>query len=339
MKKTKILKQASILTIAAILILSTSVAIANTEPNPVLTKNIEKSEPETNPTFELTNVGDLLWDNGMANDPASGWSNFDAQYAGGNRSLMDDFEVPSGEEWRINELQILTVWNTQEPGHGTDFVLSFWSDNDSGPGPGSLIETVSTISYGETKTGGVLFGRNTTVHTYQFSTVAFTEGTYWIDGRTVVGMDNNFWFVNDEANITGSECWLNWEYDGYFGNGSGQIGYPSDLLFALYYNETLEPPVFEVEIGGGIGVTATIANIGLGNATNVNGTIEVEGGIILIGGEKSFNFPNIAAETSEKAKSFVLGFGKATITVGVKCDEGASAQVNASKLVLLFLVL
>jgi len=106
---------------------------------------------------EITNRGDLLWDNGMTNDPDGAWSNFDAQYGGANRSLMDDVVIPPGEEWKINELQFYSVWYGEEPGHGTDFVLNFWSDNSSGPGPGTPLETVETISYGEEKTGGVMF--------------------------------------------------------------------------------------------------------------------------------------------------------------------------------------
>jgi len=345
MKKNKILKGACVLLITVVMIISSTVAIADPVKNPVTLKSLESKENKMNSNSEITNRGDLLWDNGMTNDPDGAWSNFDAQYGGANRSLMDDVVIPPGEEWKINELQFYSVWYGEEPGHGTDFVLNFWSDNSSGPGPGTPLETVETISYGEEKTGGVMFGRNTSLHTYQFKSVVLTEGTYWIEGRTV-GMDNNFWFVNNETNITGSECWLNWEYDAYFGNGTNHIGYPADLIFALYYNETLEPPEFEINITGFIGVKATITikatitNIGDADANNVSVTISLDGGLILLGKEKTTPINSIAANGGTGvAKLMSIGFGSATINVTVTCDEGVIAEKSATGFVLLFLVL
>jgi len=339
MKKNNILKGAGVLLIAVVMVLSSTVAMANTIKDSTPLMSLEGKENNMNPNTRSTNRGDLLWDNGMTNDPEGAWSNFDVQYGGANRSLMDDFVIPPGEEWRINELQFYSVWYGEEPGHGTDFVLSFWSDNSSGPGPGEPLVTAKTISYEEEKTGDVMLSRNVSLHTYQFNSVVLTEGTYWIEGRTV-GMDNNFWFVNNVTNITGQECWLNWEYDGYFGNGTNYIGYPADLIFALYYDETIEPPEFEINITGGIGVTATVTNIGDGDASNVNVTISLDGGLILFGREKSEIISSIAASGGiGEVKLIPIGIGKLTINVTVTCDEGVEAEATASGFLLLFLVL
>lgn len=332
-----ILKEAVVLIFTVALIFSSTNTIANTVKNAVPLKTLESTESNINLNYGSTNFEDLLWDNGMTNTPEHAWSNFDEQYAGANRSLMDDFVIPPGEEWRINELQFTSVWSIEEPGHGTDFVLSFWSDNSSGPGPGERLITAQTLSYAEEKTGDVIFSRNITLHTYQFMPIVLTEGTYWIEGRTV-GMDNNFWLVNNETNITGSECWLNWEYDDYFGNGTNHpgIGYPADLIFALYHDETIEPPEFEVNITGLIGLKVSVTNIGFGAATNVSVNITLTGGFILFGGSKLKNLNTLNPSDVGKASLFVIGVGKPTIDVEVTCDEGVAETKSTSGSLFLF---
>ena len=121
MKKNNIMKEACVLLIIIIMIISSTVAIADSVKNPATLKCIINKENKMNSNSEITNNGDLLWDNGMTNDPGGAWSNFDAQYLGANRSLMDDIVISPGEEWRINELQFYSVWYDEEPGHGTDF--------------------------------------------------------------------------------------------------------------------------------------------------------------------------------------------------------------------------
>ena len=100
-----------------------------------------------------------------------------------------------------------------------------------------------------------------------------------------------------------------------------------------------EPPYFEISIAGGLGITASVKNIGVGDATNVKANISVAGGLILVGGEKTVDIGNIPANDTGIAKSIVIGFGMPTVAVVVTCDEGAEATKTASAFVLLFLVL
>jgi len=76
----------------------------------------------------------------------------------------------------------------------------------------------------------------------------------------------------------------------------------------------------EIEvITGGIGVSALIRNIGDEDATDINWSIELSGGIILIGKDKRGVLPKISANDSENIEiPFVLGLGKTTIAVTVE---------------------
>jgi len=69
-------------------------------------------------------------------------------------------------------------------------------------------------------------------------------------------------------------------------------------------------------ITGGLGVAAEIKNIGAGTATNVNWSISLEGGFVLLGRHTTGTFVKIAPGFSPKATTgFVLGFGTVTIHV------------------------
>jgi hypothetical protein len=69
-------------------------------------------------------------------------------------------------------------------------------------------------------------------------------------------------------------------------------------------------------ISGGLGVAAEIKNIGAGTATDVNWSISLEGGFVLLGRHTTGTFAKIAPGFSPKATTgFVLGFGTVTIHV------------------------
>jgi len=72
------------------------------------------------------------------------------------------------------------------------------------------------------------------------------------------------------------------------------------------------PPI-TIVIKGGIGVSAKIKNTGTENLSNVQWSIHLEGGIVLIGKEKNGTIDLTAGE-EKTVSSFVLGFGPSTIT-------------------------
>jgi hypothetical protein len=101
-----------------------------------------------------------------------------------------------------------------------------------------------------------------------------------------------------------------------------------------------DEPAFNITFAGGIGVTATIENIGEADATNVEALIEATGGLILLGGSKTVAVGDIAVGASADAKSLLIGIGKPVIECTVTCDEGITANATYEpKFLLLFFLL
>jgi len=91
------------------------------------------------------------------------------------------------------------------------------------------------------------------------------------------------------------------------------------------------PCSIEIEIVGGIGVTATITNTGEEDIADLEWSMILEGGLIIFGKEKSGTV-DIAAGESVNAKSFVFGIGKPTITVKAGCAE----KITTGMVILIF---
>jgi len=98
-------------------------------------------------------------------------------------------------------------------------------------------------------------------------------------------------------------------------------------------NFTIQFPI-QITIKGGLGVKATIKNTGTTNLTNISWSINLNGGIIIIGKSKSDTIASLAPGAQYIARDFVLGFGKTTITV-----TAGEASKNATGTVLLIFVI
>ena len=84
------------------------------------------------------------------------------------------------------------------------------------------------------------------------------------------------------------------------------------------YFDTFPVPILTTEISGGFGVKATVSNVGTATAEDVPWSIELSGGLILMGGKKEGTIPSLApGESTTISSGLVLGFGKTTITVNV----------------------
>jgi len=116
---------------------------------------------------------------------------------------------------------------------------------------------------------------------------------------------------------------------------------------SVYYDdiclegEVIPQPELSIEdIAGGFGVSAVIKNTGDGDATDVEWTINLDGGLIILGKETKGTITTIPAGDEETIKSsLIFGIGKPTITITAECYEGASDAQTASGLVILFFVL
>jgi len=98
-------------------------------------------------------------------------------------------------------------------------------------------------------------------------------------------------------------------------------------------NFTIQFPI-QITIKGGLGVKATIKNTGTVNLTNISWSINLNGGIILVGKSKPGTIASLAVGAQTTVKDFVIGFGKTNIVVTA---DGVTK--NATGTVLLFFVI
>lgn len=128
--------------------------------------------------------------------------------------------------------------------------------------------------------------------------------------------------------------------DGIYSVWEDTRGGDRDIYFGQAYKVT--NPELEIKsIKGPIGITATIKNIGDEEATNVEWTLKVTGGILgLINIEKSGTLPILEIDEDLFAKSgIIFGLGKITVIVTVKFGEGLSDKEIVSGTQILFFTL
>jgi len=100
-------------------------------------------------------------------------------------------------------------------------------------------------------------------------------------------------------------------------------------------------PVLEIgNITGGLfKVNAVIKNIGSADATDVDWSIKLDGGLIILGKETIGTIASIPAGNEALIKSdLIFGIGRTTITVAAECAEGSSANETANAFVFLFFI-
>ncbi len=96
---------------------------------------------------------------------------------------------------------------------------------------------------------------------------------------------------------------------------------------------------FSIDITGGLGVTAVITNTGTLNATQIQWTITLTGGFVLLGKTNSGTILSLKTGSSSTIKDKpIIGLGKTTIQVEVTCAEGTSVTQTAKGTIFLFLV-
>ncbi|MCK5030622.1 MAG: hypothetical protein KAR64_04085, partial [Thermoplasmatales archaeon] len=99
----------------------------------------------------------------------------------------------------------------------------------------------------------------------------------------------------------------------------------------IYYASGTAAPEIDIgAISGGFGVSAEIENTGTADATNVQWSIDLEGGLVLVGAHADGTISTLAAGTSQTVKiGFVLGLGGVTITVAA---DGATKTASGTVL-------
>lgn len=104
--------------------------------------------------------------------------------------------------------------------------------------------------------------------------------------------------------------------------------------------DLFETPELQVaSVSGGLGITATIENTGAANATDVNYTITVQGGMFgFINKEKTGTFSTLPmGETQEMTSTgIIIGFGNIAVTIHAECQERSAVTVTRPGKQLLF---
>lgn len=347
MKKQTILRNAAILLLAILMVIS-PLSVANTT-TPRITRDIAEENPGT--SSPPANLDPVIWDNTMGIK----WYLTSAQLDDSN--LSDIFDSFQADDFSFTQgMQITDVhwqggyWNLPAglKDYGFNWTIEFYSNNATEDKPLTLLKHYEFVNASIThnmwyQTASIKFNYSVVLPQ---PVVCFPNTKYWvcfyahgifppqtglnIHNATVGGIKGHS-AMQKSIYFNGHPNWI---------NGSAG-GLPYDINFKL--TGVVAPmPVLEIEtIKGPIGVTATIKNTGDANATNVKWDIAFTGGMVLLGKAKNGTIPAIAAAGGIGTAKIplVLGFGKSVIGVNVNCDQGISASKSQNATVLLIFVL
>jgi hypothetical protein len=115
----------------------------------------------------------------------------------------------------------------------------------------------------------------------------------------------------------------------YSVDNAGNIETEKSKTFTIQY-----PIAVEIAVSGGLGLSATITNVGTEDLTDIDWSFNLDGSLIFIGKTKSGTIASLAAGDSVTVKDFVIGLGKTNIVVTAGTEE-----VTTQGTVLLILVI
>jgi hypothetical protein len=84
---------------------------------------------------------------------------------------------------------------------------------------------------------------------------------------------------------------------------------PQNATFTISHH-----PLLELTLKGGVGISMKITNAGITDQTSILWKLSTNGGMILVGGEKSGTIPTLASGDSVTEKMLIIGFGKTSVT-------------------------
>jgi len=94
----------------------------------------------------------------------------------------------------------------------------------------------------------------------------------------------------------------------------------------IYYSPIPAPRIVIQSVSGGMGITATVANVGTQDAENIPWSIDVSGGLVILGKHAEGTISTLAAGESVTISSgLVLGIGKITVNINA---GGATAKAS-----------
>jgi hypothetical protein len=112
----------------------------------------------------------------------------------------------------------------------------------------------------------------------------------------------------------------------------------SSMIYAAPVNVRIGSEM-TIEVHGGFGVTITLTNVGLFNATDVKGNVSIKGGLFdFINLSESFDTDNLVVNESISKKVYPFGFGPINIEIIVSASNTGLLILRGRLSVILFLV-
>ncbi|MBU0497914.1 MAG: hypothetical protein KKG04_08190 [Candidatus Thermoplasmatota archaeon] len=106
--------------------------------------------------------------------------------------------------------------------------------------------------------------------------------------------------------------------------------------------EIVEGPILDVGLisGGVLSIKSLIRNFGATDAIDVNWSITLEGGTILMGKETTGTIENLGpGNVTEIKTGMILGFGKTRVTVYAEIPEGSDFREQGATMLLFFILI
>ncbi|MCK5260983.1 MAG: PKD domain-containing protein, partial [Thermoplasmatales archaeon] len=161
---------------------------------------------------------------------------------------------------------------------------------------------------------------------------------YWIDWDDGT-MEEWIGPYASGENVTVSHTWT--EKGTYLIRGKAKNALDTEGAWSQPFNITIFAPELDAGLisGGLFKVNAIIKNIGGAEATSIDWSITLEGGIILLGGETTGTTPSIP-DGGEVivSSSLILGFGNMKVRVTMEEPHGSSDTREQGGMVLLFFI-
>jgi len=179
---------------------------------------------------ELQHPADVLYVNGPW-DGVNGYSNI---LGGGfdlDRSLLDDFTVPSWGGWDIDSASTLYIWNSGGVGLGTDMTIEFYANTGNCTPDTVPVAVAMNRVYTEVDAGmGTAFGREIVLVSVSFDTIHLDPGHYWVELQLSGNDDHGFILTASQKDC---ECWVDYADFGGRNPGVNIFGVSSDIVFSV----------------------------------------------------------------------------------------------------------
>ena len=143
--------------------------------------------------FSTNAMAQVLWDNDIIPDEMDGRAISPPAFP--NIRVVDDFVIPEGEEWIIQDFHTNII---EDAGWTDGGVAEIYIYDDNNNSPGKLIVSLSDLPFSKMKTGLVIFGREDFDYWIEDLNIPLGSGRYWIGSRypNAGGVGTNYWMTS-----------------------------------------------------------------------------------------------------------------------------------------------